>query len=84
VKTPPSRGQIKHANRVTHRDGSGKFKPHPGFDAVRDEIADRAEAKDPKLLPADAQQDAAAELAAATRRASHGAIKANPHLKRVR
>jgi hypothetical protein len=67
-----------------HRDESGRFKPHPGFDAVKTSMAERIEKQDPKISAADAQQQAAAELAAATRRASPAARKGNSHLKRVK
>jgi hypothetical protein len=50
-------------------------KAHPGFKAVQAKIAARSEVS---------RQAAGAILAAATRRASPAAKKANPRLKRVK
>lgn len=50
-------------------------KAHPGFKAVASKIASKQNIS---------KERASAELAASTRRASAGAKKANPRLKRVK
>jgi hypothetical protein len=52
-----------------------KSKRHPGFGAIQDKIASKEGVS---------KESAGAILAAATRRASSGAKKANPRLNRVK
>lgn len=59
-------------------------KKHPGFQSVEQGIADRLQARDPKLSGTAARQEAGAELAAATRRASKTARTKNKRLDRVK